>query len=189
MELVAEGGYPGATVNEACRRAGVRPPTLYYHFGNKDGLVVAAIETLADAWLNELEAAIGTSADFGQRLAAGLSGWRALITAPHGPVRMLIRVQLECSRSVPAVREELRRVARRSCEVIGRAIEGAVGPVRDVDGLAQTAVSLLQGAALQHHLDGDNAGLDRRLGEIGWTLATLVEKRRVEHHSAQEKNR
>lgn len=187
MELVAEGGYAGATVNETCRRAGVRPPTLYYHFGNKEGLVGAVVETLADAWLDELEAAVGTSTAFAERLATGLSGWRALITAPHGPIRMLIRVQLECSESVPAIAAALQRVAHRSRMIIGGAIEGAVGPVRDIDDLAQTALSLVQGAALQHHLDGDDAGLDRRLAEIGWTLAALVEKRRVER-LAQEKN-
>jgi hypothetical protein len=55
IELVAEGGYGRATISEVCRLAGVRPPAVYYHYGNKDGLVAAVVETVAAAWLDELE--------------------------------------------------------------------------------------------------------------------------------------
>jgi AcrR family transcriptional regulator len=178
-DLVTDGGYAGATVNEICRRAGVRPPALYYHYGNKDGLVGAVAEAMADAWLDELEATVGPAATFGERLAAGLRGWRALIVAQHSPVRLLLRLQLDCADSVPGIRAALQRVTRRSRAIIANAIEGVVGPVRDVDELAQTVLSLVQGAALRHHLDHDEPGLDHRLEEIGWTLAVLVEARRV----------
>ncbi len=177
-ELLAHGGYAGATVNEICRRAGVQPPTLYYHYGNKEGLIAAVVETMVDAWLDELEAAVAPVASFPQRLAAGLRGWRALILTPHTPIRLLIRLQLDSAGSVPAIRAALQRVMQRSRAIISRAIEEVSGPVRDVDQLAQTALGLLQGAALQHHLDQDDDGLDRRLGEIGSTLALLVETRR-----------
>jgi AcrR family transcriptional regulator len=177
-ELIADGGYAGATVNEICRRAGVQPPTLYYHYGNKEGVVAAVAETMADAWLDELEAVVGPAASFRERLAAGLRGWRALIVAPQTPVRLLIRLQLDSADSIPAIRAAVQRVMQRSRAIIAHAIEEVVGPVRDVDHLAQTALSLVQGAALRHHLDRDDDGLDRRLAEIGWTLTVLVEARR-----------
>jgi AcrR family transcriptional regulator len=37
-------GFANTSVSEICAGAGVSPPTLYYHFGNKDGLFQAVVE-------------------------------------------------------------------------------------------------------------------------------------------------
>jgi AcrR family transcriptional regulator len=37
-------GFANAGVSEICAQAGVSPPTLYYHFGSKDGLFEAVVE-------------------------------------------------------------------------------------------------------------------------------------------------
>lgn len=180
LELLADGGYAGATVNEICRRARVRPPSLYYHYGNKDGLVGVATETVAQAWLDELESAVATAGTFNQQLEAGLIGWRAWIIEPHSPVTLLLRLQLECPQTATVVHEALDRVMRRSRAIIAQTIEDSVGPVQGVDELAQSIVSLVQGAALRHHLDGDDANLNSRMAEMGRTISTLVESRRCE---------
>ena len=38
-ELLASGGEAGLSIREVCARAGVTPPTLYHHFGDKAALV------------------------------------------------------------------------------------------------------------------------------------------------------
>lgn len=43
-ELLAEGGEEGVSIREVCARAGVTAPTVYHHFGDKDGLVLRVIE-------------------------------------------------------------------------------------------------------------------------------------------------
>lgn len=47
IELVNERGYQGATTKRIAERAGVNEVTLFRHFGNKKGLVKAAIDSFA----------------------------------------------------------------------------------------------------------------------------------------------
>src|SRR4030095_585101 len=43
-ELLASGGEAGLSIREVCARAGVTPPTLYHHFGDKAALVDRIVE-------------------------------------------------------------------------------------------------------------------------------------------------
>ncbi len=45
-ELFAQKGYAGANVNEIVERAGTTKPMLYYHFGSKEGLFAAVLESV-----------------------------------------------------------------------------------------------------------------------------------------------
>ncbi len=57
VELVNEKGYKGATTKEIAERAGLNEVTLFRHFGNKKGIVEAAIQKYAffDLFENTLE--------------------------------------------------------------------------------------------------------------------------------------
>ncbi len=50
---MSERGFAGATIAAICERAKVRPPTLYWHFGDKEGLVAAVMERAAERWFEE----------------------------------------------------------------------------------------------------------------------------------------
>ncbi len=43
-DLFTTKGFANASISDICREAGVSPPTLYYHFGSKDGLFEAVVE-------------------------------------------------------------------------------------------------------------------------------------------------
>src|SRR5215471_21688762 len=43
-ELLAAGGEAGLSIRELCARAGVTPPTIYHHFGDKQALVDRVID-------------------------------------------------------------------------------------------------------------------------------------------------
>jgi AcrR family transcriptional regulator len=177
IDLLADGGGTRATVNEICRVAGVRPPALYYHYGNKEGLVAAAVEAASTAWLDELEALVGTGSTLEKRVTAGMQGWRALILDPRSALLLLLRVQLDSAQTSSEIRAALVRVMARAKEVIADAIEGVAGPLDDRAEFAAILLDLVQGAALRHHLEDDPASLDRHLAEIGRTIRTLVESR------------
>jgi len=190
VELTAEGGVARATISAVCERAGVRPPALYYHYGSKDGLVGAVVEAVAGAWLEELRSSVVAETDSLEALIAGaLRGWRAAILAPQSPVELLLRVQLESADHAPPIREALRRVMARARAIIADALDAVAGPLRSPEAVAQTVVSLVQGAALRHHLDRDERELERRLAEVGDALVSLVgaqrfgASRRPEHET------
>jgi TetR/AcrR family transcriptional regulator len=48
IPLFANRGYGSTSVRELAEAAGVTKPTLYYHFGNKEGLFVAAVEAVLE---------------------------------------------------------------------------------------------------------------------------------------------
>ncbi len=52
--LFAAQGYDGTPVRAICEAAGVTKPTLYYHFGNKEGLAKALLTDPLTAQLEEL---------------------------------------------------------------------------------------------------------------------------------------
>jgi AcrR family transcriptional regulator len=48
LELFAERGYRGVSTRQICDAAGVTQPTLYYHFGNKEGLCASLLQLVTD---------------------------------------------------------------------------------------------------------------------------------------------
>ena len=56
----AEHGFHGTRVQDVAARAGLRHPTLLYHFGSKEGLYAAVIADAFADWTQVTEAAIST---------------------------------------------------------------------------------------------------------------------------------
>jgi AcrR family transcriptional regulator len=52
--LLARGGEDALSIRELCARVGVTPPTIYHHFGDKDGLVAEVV----DACFAEFDSAL-----------------------------------------------------------------------------------------------------------------------------------
>lgn len=44
-ELLGRDGYGGLSVSAVCKQAGVSAPTLYWHFGSKEGLLAEVLKT------------------------------------------------------------------------------------------------------------------------------------------------
>ena len=53
--ILARGGEDALSIREVCTRVGVTAPTVYHHFGDKDGLVAEVV----DACFAEFDRAIG----------------------------------------------------------------------------------------------------------------------------------
>lgn len=60
MEVFWRHGYEGATIAQLTEAMGINPPSLYACFGNKEGLLKAALDRytkLRSAWMDEVTAA------------------------------------------------------------------------------------------------------------------------------------
>src|SRR5882724_9074046 len=78
IELIADGGYTATGVDAIARRSGVVKSALYWHFGSKDGLLIAALERTAREWVAEFEASVVVKAEPAQRLENMLGHVRKL---------------------------------------------------------------------------------------------------------------
>lgn len=56
IEIFGRRGFGGASVREIAAAAGVTPPLIGYHFGNKEGLFCRCVETVTDSFVGEVDA-------------------------------------------------------------------------------------------------------------------------------------
>jgi AcrR family transcriptional regulator len=89
------------TTRAVCDAAGVTAPTLYHHFGDKDGLVRAAVARAAEAYLAG-KRALAPSGDPLVDLRRGWDAWTAFVTAHPA----LVALALACPDAAPGAAAE-----------------------------------------------------------------------------------
>lgn len=154
------------TIQQVCSRAQVTPPTIYYHFGNKDALTAAAVDVLVTRWIDQLDRLVERSASLDQTLAQAVGAWHLMITAPERPFAVFVWVSMWSEES----RAALVRAREHAQGLIRDALVDHLGPIPDSDDLAGMLLDGVLGAAVDYQLDSDEAGLHRRLS----TLVSMV---------------
>lgn len=157
------------TIQQVCSRAGVTPPTIYYHFGSKDGLVAAAVDSMATAWIEQLESLVDLRGTLEQTLDLAVLGWHLMITAPERPIAVFVWASMWSDES----RVALVRARSHAQATIRDAIVRHLGPIPDSDDLAGLILDGILGAAVDYQLDSDEAQLRRRLT----TLVSVIRLR------------
>ena len=88
--LFAANGFHGTRLQDVAEQAGLRHPTLLYHFGSKEGLYAAVIEDAFADWATETAGAISTGLrGFDQVVALVEAGYRFL--AEHQDFARIVR--------------------------------------------------------------------------------------------------
>ncbi len=75
MEVFWRHGYEGATIAQLTEAMGINPPSLYACFGNKEGLLKAALDRytkLRNIWMDEVVAA-PTAREVTERMLMGIA--------------------------------------------------------------------------------------------------------------------
>jgi len=104
MEVFWRHGYEGATIAQLTEAMGINPPSLYACFGNKEGLLKAALDRytkLRGVWMDEIVAA-PTARDVAQRMLMGIAEKQTDPANPPGC--LLVQGGIACgtgSESVP----------------------------------------------------------------------------------------
>jgi AcrR family transcriptional regulator len=166
---------PGAlTIQAICQEAGVTAPTLYYHYGSKDGLLAAAVVRLADDWTTLLDTSVPRRGDLDETLATVEQGWEAMICSPDRPLAVLAWVTLLASESSDRARVALVRARDRSSDLVREALSLHLHDEQLAGDLASVVTDALVAAALDHLLDRDAALLRQRLRAITRTVRASV---------------
>lgn len=104
MEVFWRHGYEGATIAQLTEAMGINPPSLYACFGNKEGLLKAALDRytkLRGVWMNEVVAA-PTAREVAERMLMGIADKQTDPANPPGC--LLVQGGIACgtgSESVP----------------------------------------------------------------------------------------
>jgi AcrR family transcriptional regulator len=104
MEVFWRHGYEGATIAQLTDAMGINPPSLYAAFGNKEGLLKAALDRYSAkraAWMDEVLAA-PSARDVAERMLMGIAETQTDPANPPGC--LLVQGGLACgtgSENVP----------------------------------------------------------------------------------------
>ena len=166
IHALAEMNPAALTIQQICREANVSAPTLYYHFGNKDGVIAAAIERLVYDWLEVIDQQVSREGSLDDLLAQAVLGWEAMIKAPSRPLAVFVWVTLLAAANSGQSREALIRARDHSHEMVSQALRVHFPTGTLADTIATLVIDAVIAAALEFQLDEDEKGLRRRLNSL-----------------------
>ncbi|MCI3932907.1 MULTISPECIES: TetR/AcrR family transcriptional regulator [unclassified Streptomyces] len=119
QEVFVAQGYHSAAMDDIAERAGVSKPVLYQHFPGKLDLYLALLDQHCDNLLQAVRAALASTTDNKQRVAATMDAYFGYVEDDGGAFRLVFESDLT---NEPAVRERVDKVtlqcAEAICEVI-----------------------------------------------------------------------
>ncbi|MET3911002.1 AcrR family transcriptional regulator [Bradyrhizobium sp. S3.3.6] len=152
MEVFWRHGYEGATIAQLTEAMGINPPSLYACFGNKEGLLKAALDRytkLRNVWMDGVVAA-PTARDVAERMLTGIAEKQTDPANPPGC--LLVQGGIACGTGSENVPFELAaRRAQNEDQLRDRFVrakaEGDLKPTSDPAALARyvSAVSVGMG--------------------------------------------
>lgn len=152
MEVFWRHGYEGATIAQLTEAMGINPPSLYACFGNKEGLLKAALDRytkLRGVWMDEVVAA-PTARDVAEQMLMGIAEKQTDPANPPGC--LLVQGGIACGSGSENVPFELAaRRAENEDQLRDRFVrakaEGDLKPTSDPAALARyvSAVSVGMG--------------------------------------------
>lgn len=152
MEVFWRHGYEGATIAQLTEAMGINPPSLYACFGNKEGLLKAALDRytkLRNVWMDGVVAA-PTAREVAERMLMGIADKQTDPANPPGC--LLVQGGIACGTGSENVPFELAaRRAQNEDQLRDRFIrakaEGDLKPTSDPAALARyvSAVSVGMG--------------------------------------------
>lgn len=160
-------------IQQICRSAKVTAPTIYYRFGNKEGLLAAAVERLVSDWLDVLDADVSREETLEETLSQAARAWTEAITAPSRPITLFAWASLLVASASPESREVLIKARDRSRSMVADRLRPFLGDP-GADPLAGLVVDGVVAAALQYELDHDDLALADRLDVLCSTVRLHV---------------
>ncbi|MGC0365472.1 AcrR family transcriptional regulator [Rhodococcus sp. 27YEA15] len=161
LEVFHELGYHGASVRDIAKRAGVTVPTLYYHHGNKQGILVTLMESGIENVTARAEAAVdaaGPSATerFGNLVEACVLHMtsRTGIAFLDSELRYL---EEDERKSYAAKRKKLENLL---LDVLADGVEHEEFTITDIPGTARALLGMCQSVVLWYRSDGPQTPVD-----------------------------
>lgn len=176
-EVFSTRGYAGAGVDRLAERSGIAKTAIYYHFGNKEGLLAAVLERAATQWIDAIQSAASQGGDPLQRLDRALAGMRAMLEERPWIYKLFQILALEVAEEKPEIRATLRAILNKARDAIVDGMRDALGvAVPGAEQVAGMMLAMLDGISLGMHID-DSLSLDAMFTELRRLVAFMVASR------------
>ncbi|MFG3252822.1 TetR/AcrR family transcriptional regulator [Streptomyces sp. NPDC048172] len=119
QEVFVAQGYHAAAMDDIADRAGVSKPVLYQHFPGKLDLYLALLDQHCEALLQAVRAALASTSDNKQRVAATMDAYFGFVEDEGGAFRLVFESDLT---NEPAVRERVDKVSLDCAEAVSEVI-------------------------------------------------------------------
>ena len=119
QEVFVAQGYHAAAMDDIADRAGVSKPVLYQHFPGKLDLYLALLDQHCESLLQAVRAALASTTDNKQRVAATMDAYFAYVEDEGGAFRLVFESDLT---NEPAVRDRVDKVSLDCAEAVSEVI-------------------------------------------------------------------
>ena len=174
-DMFSQKGYAASGVDELAARTGIAKTAIYYHFGNKEGLLAAVLEQTAREWINRIEAVTYEVSNPLERLDRALAGMRALVEERPDLLKLFQLMALEVAENKPEVKAILHRIGTEARDAIARGIRDALATdLPDAEGVARLVLSVLLALVTGRSIGMEEVPLDTVFAELRRLLILLV---------------
>ena len=168
IRCFATRGFEGASTREIAREAGAKQPLLYYHFGSKADLYLAAVLDQLDRLHAGLAAALCDGCDHGERLRTFVRTYYDHFTIYEPGLSVCLR---EISGLPGDLAEQISAAHRRSATGVLQGIiaagicEGVFRPL-DAEACAYAIIGILQGFLRLRQVTRERLGPDTPVQQV-----------------------
>ncbi|MEO9326003.1 TetR/AcrR family transcriptional regulator [Nocardioides sp. C4-1] len=164
LEVFVANGYHAAAMDDIAEKAGVSKPVLYQHFPGKLELYLALLDSSCDAVIDNCRAALDSTADNKQRVAAAMEAFYDYVAGDTGAFRLVFESDLT---NEPAVRTHVERVTTECAALIADVIHDDTGlPDAASRLLAVSLVGMSQVSARYWLADAGGLGRDEAVALV-----------------------
>ena len=176
-ELFAQRGYAGTGVDRLAEKSGIAKTAIYYHFGNKEGLLAAVLDRAATVWIDDIQRSAQQGESPEEALDRALLGMRTMVEERPWILKLLLLLTLEVADSKPEVRKVMGEIFLRARQTIVSGLREQIGvDLPGVEAIGNVMLGLLQSSVVGRELD-PGLSLDEVFGEMRRIVIFMVARR------------
>ena len=190
-ECVSELGLLGATSNEIARRAGVSWGVIQYHFGSREGLLLAIVEDGFATLLDELDASVAPNAATATRVRRVVNAvWEYCSRPDYMLYTDIIRVLRRDAESTRGLEEMLQRADEELADHVANVLRPAVPPKgKTIRTIVRLVFATMRGLAMRRSFGATDDDFEAERELLVRSLVLTLEDDRARRTAGKARRR
>lgn len=176
-ELFSQRGYAGTGVDRLAEKSGIAKTAIYYHFGNKEGLLAAVLDRAASVWIDDIKQSAERAESAEESLDRALTGMRTMVDQRPWILKLLLLLALEVADEKPEIRKAMGEIFVRARQTIVASLRDRVGAdLPGADAVGNVLLGLLQAVVVGRQLDPE-LSLEQAFADMRRIVVFMVASR------------